>query len=128
MRLINTRVHGWLDYIVGGLFILVPWLLGFAEGGAETWVFVALGVVSIVYALLTDYELGVVRVIPMHVHLWIDAVIGFALLVSPWVFNFAGEVWLPHVTLGALALLLSVTTQTQPGYAARREAARRRAA
>jgi hypothetical protein len=37
MRFIPTRIHGFLDYAVGVLLIVVPWLFGFAAGGAETW-------------------------------------------------------------------------------------------
>jgi hypothetical protein len=36
MKIIPTRVHGMLDYLVGALLIVVPWVLGFTRGGAET--------------------------------------------------------------------------------------------
>jgi len=48
----------------------VPWLLGFAAGGAETWVPVILGVGAI--GLQPDHrlELGMVRTIPMAARTW----------------------------------------------------------
>jgi hypothetical protein len=46
MRFIPTRVHGMLDYAMGILPILAPWLLGLAAWSAETWVPSILGVSS----------------------------------------------------------------------------------
>ena len=43
-----------LDYAVGLLLIAAPWLFGFARGGAETWLPVALGAGAIGYRLLTE--------------------------------------------------------------------------
>lgn len=115
MRFIPTRVHGYLDYLVGALLIVAPWLLGFAAGGAETWIPVILGVGVIVYSLLTDYELGVMRVIPMSTHLWLDALGGLFLAVSPWLFGYNDLVWAPHLIVGLLEIGLSIFTHTVPG-------------
>ncbi len=115
MRFIPTRVHGYLDYLVGALLIVAPWLLGFAAGGAETWIPVILGVGVIVYSLLTDYELGVSRVIPMSTHLWLDALGGLLLAVSPWLFGYNDLVWAPHLIVGLLEIGLSLFTHTAPG-------------
>jgi hypothetical protein len=73
MRLIPTRIQGVLDYGVGALLVFAPWVFGFAAGGAETWAPVVLGLAAIAYSLFTDYELGVVRAIPMTMHLGLDA-------------------------------------------------------
>lgn len=69
MRFIPTGVHAVLDYLVGALLIASPWLFGFAAGGAETWVPVVLGTTALVMSVLTDYELGLIRTIPMPTHL-----------------------------------------------------------
>ena len=59
MRFLPTRVHGALDYLMGVLLIASPWLFGFAgvADGAATWLPVIL---------------GLVRKIPMPVHLVLD--------------------------------------------------------
>src|SRR5215213_2483256 len=100
MRFISTQVHGVLDYLVGVLLIAVPWILGFDGTGAAQWVPVILGVAAIIYSLLTRYELGMARVIPMSVHLWLDALSGLLLAASPWLFGFSDIVWVPHVVVG----------------------------
>lgn len=120
MRAIPTRIHGILDYSVGALLILLPWLFGFAQGGAETWVPVFLGTGAIVYSLFTDYELGLVRRLQMPVHLWLDGASGLLLAVSPWLFGFDQHVWLPHLVLGVAEMGVALLTDTIPGYERRR--------
>jgi hypothetical protein len=114
MRIIPTRIHGVIDYLMGVVLIAAPWVLGFAAGGAETWVPVIIGAGAIIYAMLTNYELGVVGLLSMPAHLAIDAVGGIFLAVSPWLFGFAEFVWIPHVVVGLLALGAAAMTQTVP--------------
>lgn len=114
MRVIPTRTHGMLDYGMGALLMVAPWLLGFADSGPEMWVPILLGAGVIVYSLLTDYELGVARAIPMPTHLALDAAGGVLLAASPWLFGFADEVWLPHLVLGLLEIGASLMTRTRP--------------
>lgn len=124
MRFIPTRVHGVLDYLTGVVLIAFPWLLGFDEGGPQTWLPVVLGAGAIVYSLLTNYELGVVKTIAMPVHLGLDAASGLLLAVSPWLFQFADRGWAPYVVLGLFEVAVALLTQTAParetGSAARR--------
>lgn len=119
MRL-STRVHGILDYLVGGLLAAAPWVLGFGRGGAETWVPVALGGGVILYSLFTDYELGVVKKLQMTVHLWLDAIGGVFLAASPWIFGFDPHVWIPHVAVGVFEVATAFLTHTIPSYERRR--------
>lgn len=118
MRFIPTTVHGLLDYSTG-LLIAVPWQLGIADGGAETWMPVSLGVGAILYSLLTDYELGAVRLPAMPMHLGLDAASGALLAASPWLFGFADRVWMPHLLLGLFEIAAALTTQTHPRHAER---------
>jgi len=120
MRVISTRVHGMLDYLVGALLIAAPWLFGFADGGAETWVPVVLGAGAIVYSLFTDYELGMVRSIPMPTHLMLDIGSGVLLAVSPWLFGFADRVWEPHLIVGLIEIGTALMTRRVPADRARR--------
>lgn len=115
MKLISTKAHGYLDYIMGVLLIGAPWIFGFARDGAETWVPVILGAGTIVYSLLTDYELGIARVISMRTHLLLDMVGGLLLAVSPWLFGFAEHIWQPHLILGILEVGAVLMTKRVPG-------------
>lgn len=119
MRLITTRTHGVMDYTMGILLIIAPWLLGFAEGGAETWVPVILGLGTIFYSLLTSYEYGAADVISMKGHLWIDGFGGLFLALSPWLFGFAELVYLPHLVLGLLEVGAALITDPVPSRVSR---------
>lgn len=110
MSFIPTRIHGVLDYLVGALLAISPWLLGFAAGGPETWVPVVLGIGAILYSIFTDYELGLVRAITMPFHLLLDGLSGILLAASPWIFGFADEVWVPHLVFGLTEILIPMIT------------------
>jgi hypothetical protein len=117
MRILSTKFHGVLDYLVGILLIASPWLFQFARNGAETWVPVVLGAGAIVYSLLTNYEMGPYRTISMKSHLTLDILSGVVLAASPWVFNFDYLVYLPHLVLGILEICVALITKKEPRYA-----------
>lgn len=114
MRMIGTKTHGYLDYIMGLLLLGAPWIFGFAAGGAETWVPVALGAGVILYSLMTDYEMGAARTISMRTHLMLDLMGGALLAVSPWLLGFADTVWMPHLVFGIAEMGASLMTKTHP--------------
>jgi hypothetical protein len=120
MKILSTKAHGILDYLVGALLIAAPWLFDFARNGAETWVPVILGVSTIIYSLLTDYELGAYRVLSMKTHLTLDMLGGALLAVSPWLFNFDDHVYLPHLILGIFEIGAALMTERSPEHAAAR--------
>ncbi len=108
--MISTKTHGVLDYIVGVALLLAPMLFGFSEyGGAAVSVPTVLGVILIVYSLLTRYELSLVKAIPMKTHLTLDFIAAAALALSPWLFGFSelpANAWVPHVVVGLAVLLV----------------------
>jgi hypothetical protein len=114
MRFIETKTHGYLDYIMGLFLIAAPWIFDFADGGAKQWVPIVLGAGMILYSLMTDYELGASRQISMGTHLTLDLLGGALLAASPWLFGFADEVWVPHVVLGLAEIGASLMTKRTP--------------
>ena len=114
MRFLPTKVHGLLDYTVGGFIAASPWILGFAHGGAETKIPEAAGKAAVVYSLFTDYEWGVKRVIPMRQHLMLDLASGVFLAASPWLFGFAKKTYLPHLLMGLFEIGAALVTKQEP--------------
>jgi hypothetical protein len=106
MSVISSKTHGVLDYTVSIILIVAPWVLGFARGGAETWVPVALGAISLVYSICTNYEYARFRVIPYRAHLVMDVLSGIVLAASPWLFRFSDYVYLPHLIIGLLEIVV----------------------
>lgn len=105
-----------MDYAMAILLIISPWLFGFYQGGAESWVPIILGAGVIVYSLITDYELSATKNISMKTHLTLDLMGGVLLAVSPWLFGFAEIVYLPHLIFGIAEIGAALMTETEPQY------------
>jgi hypothetical protein len=114
MRFLPTSVHGVVDYLAGIVFIALPWLFDWND--SAKWVLTILGAGVILYSLLTSYELGVVKLIPMSTHLILDLAGGVVLIVAPFVFDAQPDAarWV-MVILGVLEIGASLTTRTVPG-------------
>jgi hypothetical protein len=114
MRFFPTRLHGVIDYLWGLALIASPWLFGFADVPAAKWVAIFFGAGAILYSLVTAYELSLIPLVPMPLHLGLDGLAGFILAISPLGFGFANQVYLPHVLFGLFSVVASLVTRTQP--------------
>jgi len=114
MRVISTKAHGFLDYLVAIVLIVSPWLFGFSASNSATDVPIAAGLFILLYSSFTNYELGAARVISMNLHLSLDFLVGVVLSFSPWLFGFNKVVYLPHLLIGLLAIIVSITTNPFP--------------
>jgi hypothetical protein len=114
MKVISTKTHGVLDYLVGVLLIASPWIFGFADNDTAKWIPIILGVGALLYSLMTNYEMGMSKTISMKTHLLLDTVSGIFLAASPWIFGFADDVYLPHLILGLLEIGAAAITKTTP--------------
>ena len=114
MRFLPTRLHGVIDYLWGLALLSTPWLLGFADVTAAKWLAVVFGVGAILYSAVTDYELGLKRILPMTLHLGLDGIGGAFLAASPWLFGFSDRVYLPHLLFGLFSVAASLITRTDP--------------
>jgi VIT1/CCC1 family predicted Fe2+/Mn2+ transporter len=66
-------------------------------------------------ALMTDYELGVMKAIPVAMHLMADYVIGALLIVAPFVLGVSSRSSTATVLLVVMGLLaLGAAAMTQP--------------
>jgi hypothetical protein len=114
MKIISTKTHGMMDYLMGIILIASPWIFGFATGGAEQWIPIILGAGALVYSMMTNYELGVFKTLSMKAHLNLDLLAGIFLAASPWIFGFSDRVIAPHLILGLLEIGASLMTKTTP--------------
>ncbi len=117
MRVIPTKTHGIIDYATGSALLAAPELFKLKDVPAAALAPRIAGGGATAYSLLTNYELGVRKVLPMKAHLALDAASGVLLAASPWLFGYAKagrKYWLPHVVVGAGEVLAALTTKTQP--------------
>ena len=65
LRFVTKSIHAYLDYPVAIGLITMPFLFGFGTGNPLAfWLSFATGIAAFLMTLLTDHELGVVRVQP----------------------------------------------------------------
>jgi len=112
MKLINTKLHGFLDYIVGIVLIAMPWIIGLDTGAASGMVFLVAGIMALVYSIFTRYELGLIKIIPMPAHLLLDIFSGAVLAGSPWIFGFSDAMYLPYLIFGLFEIVAAIVTDT----------------
>lgn len=109
--MIDTRTHGFIDYATGALLLIAPYLFGFATGGIEQWLPQLIGLAIIGMSLITRYELSIAKIIPLNIHLGVDAATGVLLAVSPWLFGFSHVIWWPHLIVGVMEVAVVLMTR-----------------
>ena len=118
-RPVDATLHGATDYTVGTLLTTAfPRLTGI-EGTRAARQIRAAGAIHIGYSTITDYPLGLVKLLPYQAHLAIDALGAIALAAVPFVtgqWKKGRGQWLPHVALGVFELgALALTDPTGKG-------------
>lgn len=109
--------------MTGGLLVTLPRALGWSR--RVTHLLDAAACTTVTYSLLTRYELGLVKLLPMKAHLGIDAVQGGAMIgAAAFLEDEDPEV---RATLAAIGTFeLGVTLLTRPETAAEEVADRHR--
>ena len=80
MRFIPTSVHGTVDQVLAPALVIAPAILRLGRTSPESIVARTVGASEAVYSNLTNYEPSAKKVVPMRVHLALDAVSGTALV------------------------------------------------
>jgi hypothetical protein len=116
MRIIPTSVHGAVDHVVGPALVLAPTILRLGRTSPEGIVAQAVGGVEAAYSNLTDYELSLKKIVPMPVHLALDAAGGATLALVPQLTGArqrGKKHWLPHLVIGAMEIGMAAMTKTE---------------
>ena len=117
-RPVDSTLHGVVDYTAGATLLSVFPKLAGVEGTRSARQIRTAGAIHAGYSALTDYPLGVVKVVPYKAHLALDALGAVALAATPFVtgqFRKGRRHWVPHVAL-ALFELASLAVSDPTGY------------
>lgn len=126
--MIPLRVHNAIDYVIGAVLILSPYVFGFADIAAARNLYLVLGFGLIGYSLFTRYPYSVVKAIPLGVHMTMDVIAGIILMLGPSIFGYRGLITggqnaLHFVLgLGAIGLVALTDQKTDRGVTRRGEA------
>src|SRR3954471_6371500 len=102
MRLLSTSVHGIADYMVGLVVLLLPYFYGMHS--TPRIVLLLLGGSALVYSLLTDYELGLLPLIPFRSHLALDLLFAAFMIAASMLVSFPQSSRIFVASLGVLAI------------------------
>ena len=106
-RPIDSTLHGATDYSVGTLLMTAfPRLAGIEGTGSARQIRIAAAVHG-AYSTLTDYPLGIVKLLPYKAHLALDAVGALAIAAVPFVtgqWKKGPKHFVPHLALAAFEL------------------------
>jgi hypothetical protein len=120
MGFIPTREHGLIDYVGSIVLFSAPWILNFFRENVyelapiSYWTPAMIGIVVIFYSLITDYELALTGVIPMGGHIAMDVISGIFLALSPWLFGFSKQIFVPHLVAGVFMIVFAICTKRTP--------------
>ena len=109
MRFVTRKIHAYLDYPVAFSLIALPFVLGLgASNPIAKWLAVATGIAALVLTLLTNHELGVIKVVPFWFHLDVDRLVGAAFVAAPFALGFNGLDAIYYWINGAAVLIVTV--------------------
>jgi SPW repeat len=87
---IPLSAHQALEPVVGIVFILAPFVLGFDHATA-TAVSIILGAAVLLVGLTTRWRMSLIDLIPLRVHFMADVGVGVVAIVAPFVLGFSDE-------------------------------------
>ncbi len=117
-RPIDATLHGVTDYSVGALLATVFPKVAGIEGTRSAGQIRRAGAIHAAYSTITDYPLGIVRLLPFKAHLAIDALGAIGLAATPFVtgqWRKGRDQWVPH--LGLCLFELASLALTDPARA-----------
>ena len=113
MKLFSTRTHGVLDYSSVILLLALPRALGWSR--PVTNLLTGSALATLAYSLMTRYELGAVKRLPMPVHLALDRASGLTLGAAAGLMTGEpGAVRAALLGLGLFEATASLTTEAVP--------------
>lgn len=109
-RSIGAVSHGILDYALAIMLIIGPSVAGFA-GVKATWAYI-FGGLLFALALVTRYPLGVVKIIGLALHGFVELLLIACVIAAPWFGSFTSGVTSPRFywMMGLLMLVLWALT------------------
>ncbi|MGH8590979.1 MAG: hypothetical protein ACREXX_17125 [Gammaproteobacteria bacterium] len=112
MKIISPHVHGYLDYVTVVVFLLAPTLIGLT--GFPAQLAYALAGIHLVMTLVTDFPLGVVKLIPFTIHGWIERMVGPLLVLVSFIPGFANTpAQVFYLVIGVVIILVGLLTDYQ---------------
>jgi len=122
MNCLSNIAHGYLDYLTVVIFLLAPSLLGLS--GLPAMIAYGLAAVHLLLTLATDFPNSIVKIIPFHLHGWVERLVGPLLVVLPFILGFSNDTAARNFYIGIGIVIIAVGIGTDykgPGKETGRE-------
>jgi hypothetical protein len=112
---ISTTFFGALSYLIAFTMIASPWLFKFVDvSSAALLIPMYVGWLQFIMAVFSDNKTSMIRQFPIQTHLAIDMLMGFIVVVSPWLYTFSDKIFLPQLIFGLVLMGLALFTKKSP--------------
>ena len=110
MKFVTKQIHAFLDYPVAIALIGLPFLLGLGESSPLAFqLSLVTGIAAFILTILTDHQLGVIKVLSYKFHLIVDALVGVTFVIAPFVLGFEGiDAYYYWINGGAVLFVVSM--------------------
>lgn len=117
---ISLSTYGVINWVAVVLLLACPWISLSGEpafytlGGAALFLPLFFGWLEFIMAVFSDNKHGLIKQMPMEMHLFLDVIIGSFLLMSPFIFHFSDKLLWPQLLIGGLVFVAGAFTQKSP--------------
>jgi hypothetical protein len=118
---IPAVVQGVIEYALGLLLIAAPFLFGYDDLSTPLGISIALGVVLLIVAAISEGPTGLVKQMPVTVHVTVDFLLSIVFIAAPFVLGFGDEAAPRNlfIALGVVFLLVTIGTRYRDSGAKR---------
>jgi hypothetical protein len=117
---ISHSFFGYFAYPLAIVTMASPWIFNSANGthfvnvgGASLFFPFMFGWFSLLMAIFSNTK-GFINIFPSQMHCTLLTIVGFVIMVAPWLYGFHDRVFLPHLILGAINFIMGVYTKGSP--------------
>ena len=87
--IINEKVHGIIDYGVVIFLWLSPMLFGLSD--YVSMLTYGLGGIHLILTVITDSPMGLIKVLPLTIHGYVELAAAVVIMIAPWIFGFSED-------------------------------------
>jgi len=87
MKFLNPKSHGAIDYVVVIFLWISPSVFGLSD--FVSMITYVLGGIHLVLTLFTNFQYGLIKIIPFSLHGWIELAVSLILVAAPWLLGFS---------------------------------------
>lgn len=109
MKSLFISLHGYINFVIGTLTILSPFIFSFDGTNIETIITITIGFTIIGTTAISDYKFCLYPILSIKQNMFISLWLGAFLAFSPWLYNYYDLIYLPQLLPGILIAANSVT-------------------